>query len=319
MNRLAIVIPCYNEQEVLPTTFVRIRALLGQLMDEHRIASDSFCLFVDDGSRDRTWPLIEERAAADPAVCGLKLAGNAGHQNALLAGLEAAIRYADVTVTIDADLQDDEQVIRAMVDHYAEGADIVYGVRDDRTADTAFKRATAQGFYKVMRLMGAKTVYNHADFRLMSRRAVEALLAFGERNMFLRGVVPTIGFHTETVTYARKKREAGESKYPFKKMVGFALDGITSFSVTPIHIILWIGLIILLFSLIATVYSLVRHFTGQTVPGWTSLMVSVWFLGGLQLIAIGLIGEYIGKTYLETKHRPRYTVETILPPDRPIR
>ena len=308
-TRLAIIIPCYNEQEVLPTTFERINSLLNDLMTERKISFDSFALYVDDGSRDRTWEIIEERHERDNYTKGLKLAANAGHQNALLAGLEAVKDIADITVTIDADLQDDERVISKMIDAYADGCDIVYGVRSSRKTDSFFKRTTAQGFYKIMSGMGVKTVYNHADFRLMSARAVNQLLKYDERNMFLRGIVPLIGYKTAAVEYARSKREAGESKYPLKKMISFAFEGITSFSVKPINLILGLGFVIILLSVAAMIYALIPHFLGQSTGGWTSLMISIWFLGGLNLLALGIVGEYIGKIYSEVKDRPRFIVE----------
>lgn len=308
-TKLAIIIPCYNEQEVLPQTFEKINSLLCDLMTERKISFDSFALYVDDGSSDRTWEIIEEKRQSDNYTKGLKLAANSGHQNALLAGLEAVCDMADITVTIDADLQDDERAISKMVDAYNEGCDIVFGVRSSRKNDSFFKRSTAQGFYKIMNGMGAKTVYNHADFRLMSRRAVKQLLRYDERNMFLRGIVPLIGYKTATVEYARNKRAAGKSKYPFSKMIAFAFEGITSFSVKPISLILGLGFIIVILTLAAMIYALVAHFSGTTVPGWTSLMLSIWFFGGVQLISIGLIGKYVGKIYIESKHRPRYNVE----------
>ena len=309
--RLAIILPCYNEQEVLPVTFERIRELICRMAESGRISSDSFALYVDDGSVDLTWELIEERNARDIYTFGLKLAANSGHQNALLAGLEAVADIADVTVTIDADLQDDENVIEDMIDSFLTGHDVVFGVRSSRESDSFFKRTTARGFYRVMNLLGAKTVYDHADFRLMSRRAVKQLLLYGERNIFLRGVVPLIGYRTDKVEYARKKREAGESKYPLKKMISFAFEGITSFSIKPISIIFGLGAIITALSIIAMIYSVIAYFVGKTVAGWPSLMISIWFLGGVQLLSIGLIGKYVGKTYIESKHRPRYNVETV--------
>ena len=309
--RLAIILPCYNEQEVLPVTFERIRELICRMAESGRISSDSFALYVDDGSVDLTWELIEERNARDIYTFGLKLAANSGHQNALLAGLEAVADIADVTVTIDADLQDDENVIEDMIDSFIMGHDVVFGVRSSRESDSFFKGTTARGFYRVMNLLGAKTVYDHADFRLMSRRAVKQLLLYGERNIFLRGVVPLIGYRTDKVEYARKKREAGESKYPLKKMISFAFEGITSFSIKPISIIFGLGAIITALSIIAMIYSVIAYFAGKTVAGWPSLMISIWFLGGVQLLSIGLIGKYVGKTYIESKHRPRYNVETV--------
>ncbi|MBR5451461.1 MAG: glycosyltransferase family 2 protein [Clostridia bacterium] len=308
-TKLAIIIPCYNEQEVLPMTIQRINSLLCDLMSERKIDFDSFALYVDDGSSDRTWEIIEEKNQSDNYTKGLKLAANSGHQNALLAGLEAVSEIADITVTIDADLQDDERVIEKMIDAYNDGCDIVYGVRSSRKNDSFFKRTTAQGFYKIMNVMGAKTVYNHADFRLMSKRAVKQLLKYNERNMFLRGIVPLIGYKTAMVEYARTKRVAGESKYPLRKMIAFAFEGITSFSAKPITLILGLGFIIVILTLAAMIYALVAHFAGTTVPGWTSLMLSIWFLGGVQLISVGLIGKYVGKIYIESKQRPRYNIE----------
>ena len=304
-TKLAIIIPCYNEQEVLPTTFQRINSLLCDLMTERKIDFDSFALYVDDGSSDRTWEIIEEKRQSDNYTKGLKLAANVGHQNALLAGLEAVSDIADITVTIDADLQDDERVIEQMID----GCDIVYGVRSNRKTDSFFKRTTAQGFYRIMNGMGVKTIYNHADFRLMSNRAIKQLLRYNERNMFLRGIVPLIGYKTAIVEYARGKRAAGESKYPLRKMIAFAFEGITSFSAKPITLILGLGFVIVLLTLAAMIYALVAHFSGTTVPGWTSLMLSIWFLGGVQLISVGLIGKYVGKIYIESKQRPRYNIE----------
>ncbi len=311
-KKLAIVVPCYNEQEVLPTTFDRLNFLINDLIEKRKISTESFVLYVDDGSRDRTWDLIEQRSECDNYTKGVKLAANAGHQNALIAGLETVVDKVDITVTIDADLQDDEAAIEEMVDRYFEGCEVVYGVRSSRKNDSFFKRTTAQTFYKIMRKMGVKAVYNHADFRLMSSIAVRQLLKYDERNIFLRGVVPLIGYKTATVEYERKKREAGESKYPLKKMISFAFDGITSFSIKPINLILGLGFLIIGLSVIAAVYSIVSYFLGTTVPGWTSLMLSIWFLGGLQLVSIGLIGQYIGKVYVESKHRPRYNIEKII-------
>lgn len=311
MTRLAIVVPCYNEQEVFADTSRQLTDLVKNLIDKQKISEDSFILFVNDGSKDKTWELIDTEYQKNKYVFGLKLAGNVGHQNALLAGLMAAKDMSDVTISIDADLQDDINVIENMIDEYHNGCDIVYGVRSSRKTDTAFKRMTAQGFYKFMHMMGVKSVYNHADFRLMSRRAVEQLGNYKERNLFLRGIVPLIGYKTTSVYYERKERMAGESKYPLKKMLSFAFDGITSFSVKPISMIMWLGIIIVVCSIIAAIYALVSYFCGNTVPGWTSLILSIWFLGGVQLASIGLIGQYIGKTYVETKERPRYNIEEL--------
>lgn len=313
MDRLAIVVPCYNEEEVLKIASQALREALEDLAGKGKIAPDSFILFVNDGSRDRTWELIEEEHAAhSDKVRGVKLAANVGHQFALTAGLITAMDMADVTVSIDADLQDDTAVIEEMIDKYHEGCDIVYGVRKERRTDTVFKRVTAQGFYKIMAMMGVKTVYNHADFRLMSGRAVKEFSRYQENNLFLRGMMPLIGYRTDSVYYDRKERVAGESKYPLKKMIALAFDGISSFSVKPISLILGVGMFIIFTSMAAAVYALISYFSGHVVPGWTSLILSIWFLGGLQLLAVGLVGQYIGKIYIEVKHRPRYNIETIL-------
>ena len=313
MDRLGIVVPCYNEEEVLHIAADALREVLDDLIKKGKIAADSFILFVNDGSKDRTWELIEEEHKNHPVqCCGVKLAGNVGHQYALTAGLITAMDMCDVTVSIDADLQDDVAVIEEMIDKFHEGNDIVYGVRKERKTDTFFKRTTAQGFYKMMALMGVKTVYNHADFRLMSKRAVQQFSLYKESNMFLRGMMPLIGYQTAEVYYDRKERVAGESKYPLKKMLALAFNGISSFSVKPITMIMWLGVIIIMASLLAAVYALISYFAGSVVPGWTSLILSVWLLGGLQLIAIGLVGMYIGKIYMEVKERPRYNIEKVL-------
>ena len=313
MDRLAIVVPCYNEEEVLKIASKTLREVLDDLVTKNKIAPDSFILFVNDGSRDRTWELIEEEHNLYPGqIRGVKLAGNVGHQFALTAGLLTAMERSDVTVSIDADLQDDVDVIEEMIDKFHAGNDIVYGVRRERKTDTFFKRTTAQAFYKLMALMGVKTVYNHADFRLMSKRAVEHFSQYKETNLFLRGMMPLIGYQTDKVYYDRKERVAGESKYPLKKMLALAFNGISSFSVKPISMILGLGFFIIICSILAAVYALISYFTGRVVPGWTSLILSVWFLGGLQLMAIGMVGQYIGKIYMEVKQRPRYNIEKIL-------
>lgn len=313
MDRLAIVIPCYNEEEVLKIASEALRGVLDDLAGKGKIAKDSFLLFVNDGSKDRTWELIEEEHKEHPVqVRGVNLAGNVGHQFALTAGLITAKDMSDVTVSIDADLQDDIAVIEEMIDKFHAGNDIVYGVRKERKTDTFFKRTTAQGFYKMMGIMGVKTVYNHADFRLMSKRAVEQFSLYKETNLFLRGMMPLIGYQTDMVYYDRKERVAGESKYPLKKMLALAFNGISSFSVKPITMILGLGMFIVIVSVLAAIYALISYFTGQTEPGWTSLILSIWFLGGVQLLAIGLVGQYIGKIYIEVKHRPRYNIEKVL-------
>lgn len=314
---LYIVVPCYNESEVFPITAPILTDLVKRMISDGKISDMSRILYVNDGSRDNTWDLIEAEYKSNKYVSGLKLAGNVGHQNALFAGLMAAKDRCDITVSIDADLQDDVEAIIQMVDKYYEGCDIVYGVRSARKTDSFFKRTTAQGFYKIMKSMGVKTVYNHADFRLMSSRAVAQLENYEERNMFLRGLVPLIGYKTDCVYYERKERPAGESKYPLKKMLNFAFDGITSFSIKPISLITIFGVLIIICCIIAAIYSLISYFMGNAEPGWTSLILSIWFIGGVQLVSIGLIGQYIGKIYVETKRRPKYNVEILLDDSQP--
>ncbi|WP_088073002.1 glycosyltransferase family 2 protein [Gottfriedia luciferensis] len=309
---LTIVVPCYNEQEVFEETSKQLTLLLEDLIDDSLISDDSKILFVDDGSKDETWKLIENESNENCYVKGLKLAKNVGHQNALIAGLEVATKHSDCVVSIDADLQDDINVIRTFVEKYIEGFDIVYGVRDSRETDTFFKRSTALGFYRFMGKIGINLVPNHADFRLMSKRALEELFKYKETNLFLRGLVPLVGFPTTKVYYDRKERLAGESKYPLKKMISFAFDGITSFSIAPIRFVTFLGFLSIIFSLIAGGYAIVQHILGNTIVGWPSLMVSIWFVGGIQLMGIGIIGEYIGKIYHEVKKRPRYAIETDL-------
>lgn len=309
LNRLAIVVPCYNEEEVLRDTNVALIKLLNDLIERGVIAENSYVLYVDDGSKDATWKIIEELFEQEKLVQGLKLAGNKGHQNALYAGLMAAKEAADVTISIDADLQDDVTVIEAMLNKYALGNDIVYGVRNDRSTDSFFKRLTAEGFYRFMNLMGAKTVFNSADFRLMSKRALEELALYSEDHLFLRGIVPELGFKSDCVYYKRSPRLKGESKYPFGKMLSFAFNGITSFSVRPLTFIMYLGFAAIMIAFVAVIYSVVRHFQGQTIQGWTSLFVSIWFLGGVQLVCLGVIGQYVGKTFVEAKKRPRYYIE----------
>ena len=312
MQRLIIVVPCYNEEEILPYSIEKLTGVIKNLIEKSKIASNSGILFVNDGSKDKTWEIIQNEYAKNPYVYGLGLAGNVGHQNALFAGLQTAAEICDFSISIDADLQDDIEVIEQMVDEYLSGADIVYGVRSERKTDTFFKRFTAQAFYRIMEMMDVKTVYNHADFRLMSARAMKQLGQYKERNLFLRGMVPLIGYKTATVTYARKERLAGESKYPLKKMLSFAWDGITSFSIKPISMIMAFGGAIVACSVIAFIYTLVSYFMGHVSPGWSSLMISIWFLGGVQLLFIGVVVQYVGKTYIESKERPRYNVEKFL-------
>ena len=309
---LYLVVPCYNEQEVLPETSKRLKEKMESLMERNLISRDSRIMFVNDGSKDRTWSMIEELHEQDPIFAGVKLSRNRGHQNALLGGLMTAKEYADMTISLDADLQDDIDVIDQMVEKYYDGCEIVYGVRSARTTDTFFKRFTAESFYHMISMMGGEIVFNHADYRLMSKRALEEMAKYKEVNMLLRGIVPMIGFKTDVVTYERHERMAGESKYPLKKMLALAIDGITSLSTKPIRFIVFLGLFIFLCSIGMLIYSLVQHFLGHTSIGWTSLIVSIWAIGGLQLLAIGVIGEYIGKIYLETKARPRYIIEKVL-------
>ena len=306
---LTIVVPCYNEQDVLSNTSEELSKVLRDLLDNRLISEKSAILFVDDGSKDDTWDLIQMESIQNRMVKGLKLAGNVGHQNALLAGLEIAQKQSDCVISIDADLQDDIHVIKEMVEKYNQGYDIVYGVRDQRKTDTFFKRTTALGFYRMMGKLGIKLIPNHADFRLMSKRALGELLKYQERNLFLRGMIPLIGFSTAEVLYNRKERQAGESKYPLKKMVSFALDGITSFSVAPIRCVTYIGFLTLLISIGAGSYALIQKLLGNTQSGWTSIMISVWIIGGLQLIGIGIVGEYIGKIFKEVKQRPIYAID----------
>lgn len=306
--KLVIVVPCYNEEEVLQETTSRLCDILEELTAKKQIAEGQI-LYVDDGSKDQTWKLIEKYAETDSRVSGLKLAHNVGHQQALWAGLEWASTHADAAVSIDADLQDDVRCIISMVDYYHKGIDIVYGVRKERKTDTFFKKNTALMFYRLIRNLGGDIVYNHADFRLMSRRTLQALMQFPERNLFLRGMVSSMGFPSAMIYYDRTERFAGVSKYPFSKMLSFALDGITSFSVKPLRYIVMLGLLFILISVLAIVYGLLSYYDGNAIPGWTSLLVSVWFIGGAILTAVGIIGEYVGKIYKEIKRRPRYFIE----------
>lgn len=310
--RLYIVIPCYREEEALPKTAERLDGLYADLIGKGLIAPDSRITLVDDGSKDDTWGVISRLHEKDAKYEGVKLAHNAGHQNALWAGMMTVKEHCDCLISMDADLQDDVNAVYGFLEAYQNGADIVYGVRSSRETDTAFKRLTAQGFYKFMSRMGADIVYNHADYRLMSRRAVEALSQFGEVNLFLRGMVPMLGFKTEKVYYERGERVAGESKYPLKKMLSFAMQGILSFSVRPITWVTTLGVAFVILGIIMAIYTLASLACGHVVSGWASLMISVWFIGGVQLIALGIIGQYIGKIYLETKRRPRFILEQYL-------
>ena len=311
-NTLYIVVPCYNEVEVLPETSKRLKEKVTALIRAGKVSEMSRILFVNDGSRDRTWELISALHAGDPIFSGVDLTRNRGHQNALLAGLMTAKEKADMVISMDADLQDDVDAVDRMVEEYLAGCDIVYGVRSSRKKDTFFKRFTAEGFYRVMELMGAETVFNHADYRLMSRRALEGLAEFKEVNLFLRGMVPMVGYRTGTVEYERGERFAGESKYPLKKMLAFAMEGITSLSTKPLKMITGLGFLIFLVSAIMLVTFVVKWAMGMTVAGWASVICSVWAIGGLVLLALGVIGEYIGKIYLETKGRPRFLIREVL-------
>lgn len=309
---LYIVVPCYNEEEVLPETAKRLKAKMEALMEAGKISGKSKVMLVNDGSKDRTWSMIEELHQNDPIFSGVNLSRNRGHQNALLAGLMTAKNRCDMTISMDADLQDDIDAVDAMVEKYLEGCDIVYGVRSSRKKDTFFKRFTAEAFYRLMNFMGAETVFNHADYRLLSRRALEGLAEFKEVNLFLRGIVPMIGYTSATVEYERGERFAGESKYPLKKMLAFAMEGITSLSVKPIRYITFLGVLIFLVSIIMLIVFIVKWALGMTVAGWASVICSVWAIGGLILLALGVIGEYIGKIYLETKERPRFLIREVL-------
>ena len=306
---LYIVIPCYNEEEALPITAEKLIALTDDMIRRSLIDANSRITLVDDGSRDRTWQVVSDLCKRDKRFEGVKLAHNAGHMNALWAGMTMAAKKCDCVITIDADLQDDINAMYGFLEKYSEGADVVSGVRSSRKKDTFFKRTTAQGFYKLMNRMGVEMVYNHADYRLLSRRALEALLSFGEVNLFLRGMVPMLGFNTAIVEYERGERVAGESKYPLKKMIAFAMEGVTSLSNKPIRLVTLAGVICGLLGVVMAIYVLVSLFRGHSVAGWASIMMSIWLLGGMQLVALGLIGEYVGKIYMETKRRPKFILE----------
>lgn len=309
---LYLVVPCYNEQEVLSDTAEKLAHKLTQLIDAGKISERSRIAFVNDGSSDRTWEIIRQYTERSTLFSGINLAHNEGHQNALLAGLMTVLPYADVTISMDADLQDDINAVDAMLEKHAAGVNIVYGVRENRAADTFFKRFTAESFYRAMRALGADIVFNHADFRLMDRRALTALAEYPEVNLFLRGIVPMIGLTHGVVYYARKERLAGVSKYPWRRMASFAWEGVTSLSARPIRLIAQMGMFISFISGLMLIWSIVRHFIGETIVGWTSLVVSLWFLGGLILLSVGVIGEYVAKIYLEVKRRPRYLVQDFI-------
>ena len=307
-----LVIPCYNEQEVLPETSKQLKSIMTGLVKSGKISDNSKIAFVNDGSKDNTWNMIMDLHESDPIFTGINLAHNKGHQNALLAGLMTAKDYADAAISLDADLQDDVGVIEQFIDKFNEGKDVVYGVRSTRTTDTVFKRSTAHAFYKLMKFMGADTLQDHADYRLMSKRALEGLAKYKEVNLFLRGIVPMIGYETDVVYYERHERFAGESKYPLKKMLSFAIDGITSCSVKPIRMITTLGTLVFTVSIVMLIYFLVVWALGHTVQGWTTIVISLWGIGGLILLSLGIIGEYIGKIYMEVKERPRFIIENIL-------
>lgn len=312
-----LVIPCYNEEEVLPETNRRLTEKMNTMVTQGLADEKSRILYVDDGSRDKTWSLIQEYHQANPVVRGIKLAHNRGHQNALLAGLMTAMQDCDCAISLDADLQDDVDAIDEFVKKYLDGCDVVYGVRNKRDTDTFFKRFTAEGFYKVMKMLGADIVFNHADYRLMSRRALEGLSKYREVNLFLRGIVPLIGYRSDYVYYDRHERFAGESKYPLKKMLSFAMDGITSFSVKPLKMISNLGILLSILSVLGLIYALISYFTNNAVAGWTAIVSSIWLLGGIQLLCVGMVGTYVGKIYSEVKARPRFRIETNLKDEEP--
>jgi polyisoprenyl-phosphate glycosyltransferase len=312
MSILYIVVPCYNEEEALPETFKVLHQKFNQLIHKQLIQANSKMVFVNDGSKDQTWSMIKSLVQDHPSVLGINLSRNKGHQNALLSGLMYAKKYADIVISMDADLQDDINAIDAFIEAYHKGFDVVYGVRSSRQSDTFFKRTSAVLFYKVMKFLGADIVFNHADYRLMSNRALEGLAEFKESNLFLRGVVPLIGYPSTQVEYVRNERILGESKYPLKKMINFALDGVTSFTVKPIRMITVLGLLVFLVSFLFLAYFFYAFFTNRTVAGWATTVISIWALGGLQLLAIGVVGEYIAKTYIETKARPKYIVDEVI-------
>ena len=311
-DRLYVVIPCYNEEAVLPETSKRIKVKMDKMISEGRISADSRVCFVNDGSKDKTWQMIMDLHKSDSLFSGICLSNNRGHQNALLAGLMTVMDKADMVISMDADLQDDIEVMDRMIDKYYSGVDVVYGVRSERKKDSFFKRSTARGFYKLMNRLGAKTVMDHADYRLLSKRVLNALAGYKEVNLFLRGIIPMIGYKSDVVYYERAERFAGESKYPLGKMISFAIEGVTGLSIKPIRLITALGFGVFFISIIMLIYSFIRHYLGHTIVGWTTLMVSVWAIGGLILLSIGVVGEYVGKIYLETKARPRYIIEDFL-------
>jgi len=306
---LYVVIPCYNEEEVLPYTIKELNKKIKKLIDNNKISNKSKILFIDDGSKDNTWEIIEKTHNKNNLISGIKLSHNRGHQNALLAGLLTSKEYADITISMDADLQDDINVIDKMLEEYNKGSEIVYGVRSSRKKDSKFKRITAELFYKLMKFMGADIIFNHADCRLMSKMTLESLDKYSEVNLFLRGIIPEIGYKSSIAYYERNERKAGKSKYPLKKMLSFAIDGITSFSIKPLRLITFLGFIMSFISIIILIYSLIVKILGNAVSGWTFIVCSIWLVSGIQMLSLGIIGEYIGKIYKETKHRPKYIIE----------
>ena len=305
---LAIIVPCYNEQEVIPNTIKKLSSLLKNMCDRDLISIDSYLLFVDDGSKDNTWNIITQAGNEYPVIHGIRLAHNMGHQNALIAGYEKVCNHCNIAITIDADLQDDETKIVEMVKHYSNGCDVVHGVRKSRKTDTIFKRSSAQAFYRFLKIMDVETVYNSADYRLLSTRAINQLLKYKETNMYLRGIVPTLGYKTACVYYDRKEREAGGSKYPISRMISLAFNGITSFSIRPVHIVMCLGILFILIASCILLWVLWCKFHGNTVVGWSSLIISIWFCSGCIITTIGIVGEYVGRTYMEVKQRPRYAI-----------
>lgn len=312
LPQISLVIPCFNEEEVLISSNKLLVRLLNKMKSSGLVSSDSFILYVNDGSIDQTWEIIKHLAKEYQEIKGICLSSNCGHQNALVAGLNFVSDKSDASITIDADLQDDIQVIPEMVRLFTKGFEVVYGIRKNRDSDSWFKRFSAQSFYKTMKSMGVECLYNHADFRLLSKRAIYDLLAYEEINLFLRCIVPKLGYKQTSVEYERKERKAGQTKYPLKKMIEFAIDGITSFSIKPVRMVAWIGLLFMIFSSTIAIYSFIRYSSGDTIKGWTSLMLSIWFCTGVLLLSLGIIGEYIGKIYLEVKHRPRFSIAEVI-------
>lgn len=313
---LYLIIPCFNEEKILPISAEKLNKKISQLIKNKKISSQSKILFIDDGSNDKTWKIIQDLQKENKIFAGLLLSRNFGHQKALLSGLETAQKHCDFTISLDADLQDDINVVDKFIQAYQKGDQICYGVREDRKNDSFFKKATAEGFYKLMNKLGVELVFNHADCRMMTKQAIQSLSEFKEVNLFLRGLVPLVGLRTSIATYKRQARQVGQSKYPLKKMLSFAFDGLTSFSVKPIRFIFFLGVLIFFISIATSVYSFIRYLDGQTVSGWTFLSISIWLLAGIQMLSLGILGEYLGKIYAETKHRPRYLIEKTIGIDK---